>query len=431
MKGSLVEAMRQLERGRIAQGDIKAWTGVLCSSCGNRAHAGRNCYRVTNYNGKPQGCGYCPSRYHDILVCDYLHIVCSRCSFRGHPSLFCLQRPTTEWLMMFCAAAPFGLWTGANPDGPVCGNFGFGELDDWYLDNYHLHPYLEEAARVLKLMGNLMTMEMKKYVDNVSLMLDHETLVPKVHVSRARWISDMKSRRKTLDDREREKAEAAKVPAPIRQRVTSVAASNRVGVQKEISQSTPSVNRNTGAIPKVPMQPNLVTTKPAPEKRKVDSDEKNLSANRNTGAIPKVPMQPDLVTTKPAPEKRKVDSDERNLSANRNTGAIPKVPMQKELVTTKPEPEKKVDSPEPIHTPSPAVGRRPPPPPPGPRSVSTLTPRVIGTEGRARVVLPRPTVHQFVQPEPGVRVPLWMTAVPTRGLTRPQTSPPPWYDPTR
>ena len=72
-------------------------------------------------------CHYCDSFEHITDACEYLHMRCVRCGFRGHMAFECHERTTEEWLIAYLNCVHLGKWTRRNADGPMRGRFGFGD----------------------------------------------------------------------------------------------------------------------------------------------------------------------------------------------------------------------------------------------------------------------------------------------------------------
>ena len=72
-------------------------------------------------------CRYCDSFQHVTDACEFIHMRCAACGFRGHMAFECSDRTTEEWLVLYLDCAHMGKLTRANEDGPIRGRFGFGD----------------------------------------------------------------------------------------------------------------------------------------------------------------------------------------------------------------------------------------------------------------------------------------------------------------
>ena len=80
-------------------------------------------------------CHYCDSFEHITDACEFLHVRCVVCGYRGHMAFECHERNTEEWLVAYLNCVHLGKWTRRNPDGPIRGRFGFGDTSEMTLSN--------------------------------------------------------------------------------------------------------------------------------------------------------------------------------------------------------------------------------------------------------------------------------------------------------
>ena len=109
---------------------------------------------------------------------------------------------------MFMDAAPYGLYTGSNLEGPIWGLFGFGPVERHLLEDPVIHRNAAATSAFLANMRHLMSRDMKEYVLGVTEAMDHHFLVPKTHLQRARLIRQLSDRAQIGANRkERERTE--------------------------------------------------------------------------------------------------------------------------------------------------------------------------------------------------------------------------------
>ena len=94
-------------------------------------------------------CLYCESPKHTTDACPFLHVRCSRCSFRGHMHFECKRRRTVEWLIAYLDCCHLGKLTRENPDGPLRGRWGFGDVSRMQLpaDVWELIRFKERSLK--------------------------------------------------------------------------------------------------------------------------------------------------------------------------------------------------------------------------------------------------------------------------------------------
>ena len=109
--------------------------GNTCGKCGEEPthrHDGECTVAYYNkYGHLPRNCTvpcrYCDSVKHTTDACEYLHMRCVCCGFRGHMAFECKERSTEEWLLAYLECVHLGKLTRGNLDGPMRGRFGFGD----------------------------------------------------------------------------------------------------------------------------------------------------------------------------------------------------------------------------------------------------------------------------------------------------------------
>ena len=78
-------------------------------------------------------CMYCDDQWHTVDACEYLHMRCALCGFRGHMAYECKERSTEEWLIAYLECCHLGKLTRINDDGPIRGRYGFGDTTGYDL----------------------------------------------------------------------------------------------------------------------------------------------------------------------------------------------------------------------------------------------------------------------------------------------------------
>ena len=73
-------------------------------------------------------CLYCESPKHTTDACEFLHMKCTKCGFRGHMKFECDSRTKQEWLIAYLDCVHLGKLTRENPHGPLDGRWGFGPI---------------------------------------------------------------------------------------------------------------------------------------------------------------------------------------------------------------------------------------------------------------------------------------------------------------
>ena len=80
-------------------------------------------------------CWICGSKRHTTWACMFIHLRCSKCGFAGHIEEECHLRSAVEWLIFYLIYFQFGRMTRLNPEGPLGGKYGFGDISGLTLPN--------------------------------------------------------------------------------------------------------------------------------------------------------------------------------------------------------------------------------------------------------------------------------------------------------
>ena len=73
-------------------------------------------------------CAICGAQKALLRACPFQHSRCSRCKHLGHICEECPDRSSEEWLVFFLLHVHRGRLTRMNPDGPILGQYGFGDI---------------------------------------------------------------------------------------------------------------------------------------------------------------------------------------------------------------------------------------------------------------------------------------------------------------
>ena len=185
---------RDYVRLRTSRGRPNLWTGTICHLCGLLRHPGRSCWRDTMANGHLRPCAYCGGSDHALQVCLVLHAACSTCHHRGHITSMCQLLSETGWLHHYMRFAPYGLYTGSEPRGPMDGIFGFGILNDETQVTPRLSQLIDRSANHVRITVGMMSQNRLEYRAAIVHVLEPYFLLARAHVRRARIIAQAKYR---------------------------------------------------------------------------------------------------------------------------------------------------------------------------------------------------------------------------------------------